>query len=115
MAKLISTKPSIREKSIKIRVTIDEFLQLKQKADGKPLAPFMRDFCINANIPKSRKLTPKVDPEFMRAFAGACNNINQLTKQINTYGFGVSQEVLRQEVVLLREEIEKVKNYASQF
>ena len=105
----------IREKSIKIRVTSAELLQLKEKAGGKPLAPFMREFCINANLPKSRKSTPKIDPEFMRAFAGACNNINQLTKQIHTHGFGMPQEVLRQEVVLLRGEIEKVKNYASQF
>ena len=115
MAKLIGTKTSIREKSIKIRVTSDEFLQLKQRADGKPLAPFMREFCINANIPKSRKLTPKVDPEFMRAFAGACNNINQLAKQVNTSGYGLPQDVLRQELVLLREELDRVKLYADKF
>ena len=54
------SKPSIREKSIKIRVTSKELLQLKGKAGGKPLAPFMREFCISAKIPKSSNKIPVV-------------------------------------------------------
>ena len=104
----------LRIKSIKIRVTLAELEYLKERAEDRPLAPFMRELCLNKKVFK-RKVLPKVDPEFMRAFAGACNNINQLAKQVNTYGYGLQQIELRQELMLLREEIDEVKKYASQF
>lgn len=104
----------LRIKSIKIRVTLAELEYLKERAEDRPLAPFMRELCLNKKVFK-RKVLPKVDPEFMRSFAGACNNINQLAKQVNTYGYGLQQIELRQELMLLREEIDEVKKYASQF
>ena len=112
MAKPIRVKQPKRCKSIKIRVSSDEFLQLKNKADGKQLAPFMRNFCLNAKIPK-RRAAPKVDPEFMRKFAGLCNNVNQLTKQVNSNSYGLPQLALLQELKLIREELDKVKSHAS--
>ena len=104
----------LRIKSIKIRVTLAELEYLKERAEDRPLAPFMRELCLNKKVFK-RKVLPKVNPEFMRAFAGACNNINQLAKQVNTYGYGLRQIELREELMLLREEIEGLKKYASQF
>lgn len=76
----------LRTKRIKISLTEEEHAALLERADGKPLASFMRDFCIDANIPKRRKPPKKVDPELMRKFAGFCNNLNQLTKRTNSMG-----------------------------
>lgn len=74
---------TVRSKSIKIRVTPEELLLLQEKADGQPLASFMREFCLHAKFPKRRQ-PPKIDPEFMRKFAGICNNLNQIAREVNS-------------------------------
>ena len=74
---------TVRSKSIKIRVTPEELLLLQEKAAGQPLASFMREFCIHSKFPK-RRHPPKIDPEFMRKFAGICNNLNQIAREVNS-------------------------------
>lgn len=111
MTKSFSKSDVKRTKTIKIRVTEDEFLVLFNKADSKPLASFMREFCLTAKIPK-RRIAPKIDPEFMRKFAGVCNNINQLTKEVHI-DRQIMKTSLYAELKLLREKIEELKNDVS--
>lgn len=103
----------LRTKSIKIRVTADEFEQLKIKADRKPLAPFMRDRCLGADTPQRRRVPPKLDPEFARHYSNALNNLNQLTKKVNQNTDGFEKLNLLFELQKMRDEIEGLKKYAS--
>lgn len=118
------TKPSetgrkmsdeLRVKSIKIRVTPDELTQLKAKADRQQLAPFMRDYCLGADVPQRRRVPPKLNPEFARHYSNALNNLNQLTQRVhrhyNDKPFGELN--LLAELQTIRAEIEGLKKYAS--
>lgn len=102
----------LRTKAIKIRVTADEFEQLKVKADRKPLAPFMRDKCLDAETPQRRRVPPKLDPEFARHYSNALNNLNQLTKKVNQNTEGFERLNLLFELQKMTDEIEGLKKYA---
>lgn len=102
----------LRSKYIKIRVTPDELEQLKAKADRKQLAPFMRDYCLNAATPKRRRVPPKLDPEFARHYSNALNNLNQLTKKVNQHTEGFEKLNLLFELQKMSAEIEELKKYA---
>lgn len=102
----------LRSKYIKIRVTPDELEQLKAKADRKQLAPFMRDYCLNANTPQRRRVPPKLDPEFARHYSNALNNLNQLTKKVNQHTDGFEKLNLLFELQKMSFEIEELKKYA---
>lgn len=102
----------LRVKAIKIRVTPDELEQLKAKADRQQLAPFMRDYCLNAATPKRRRVPPKLNPEFARHYSNALNNLNQLTKKVNQHTDGFEKLNLLFELQKMSSEIEELKKYA---
>ena len=103
----------LRTKSIKIRVTPEELKELKSRSDTKQLAVFMREVSLGINVPRPRKEHPKVDPEFMRKFAGACNNLNQLTRLANTEKDNLQKLNLAYELQKVRAELERLKNNVS--
>lgn len=105
----------LRVKSIKIRVTADELTQLKVKADRQQLAPFMRDYCLGADVPKRRRVPPKLNPEFARHYSNALNNLNQLTQRVHRHYNGTPFDELNllAELQTIRAEIEGLKKYAS--
>jgi hypothetical protein len=71
-----------RIKSIKIRVTEPEFLELNDLKVGGELATWMREVCLNK---KSKRRNPPidVDPKLLRHLSALGNNINQIARQCN--------------------------------
>ena len=105
---------TVRSKSIKIRVTPEELLLLQEKADGQPLASFMREFCIHAKFPKRRQ-PPKIDPEFMRKFAGICNNLNQIAREVNSRHDRYNVMAITQSINLFLHDLQGLKADVNNF
>lgn len=87
-------KPKKRTKSIKIRLSDSEHKELLALAQNKPLAEFMREYCLSAdseyfakvakaNREKINRLT--VPPELLRQLASVGNNVNQISRNLNKY------------------------------
>lgn len=74
-----------RTKSIKFRVTPQEYEELMSKKTRVELAVWVREICLNIDIPepKHQKFS-KVDPKLLYQINRIGNNLNQLTKQVNT-------------------------------
>jgi hypothetical protein len=72
----------LRDKSIKIRVTADELAELNARKIGGELARWMRETCLGHATPRGR--VPDADPALLRALAGIGNNLNQITKRVNS-------------------------------
>lgn len=102
-----------RTNIIKVRVNDEELEQIKKRSPSKSLAPFLRESALNAKVPRPRKEYPKVDPEFMRKFAGACNNLNQLTRLANIEKDNLQKLNLAVEFQKIRAELERLKNDVS--
>ena len=81
-----------RDKSIKIRVSEDEFEQLKANCTGNQLAVWMREMCLGKKS-KRRNPPPTVDPDLLRQLAAIGNNVNRLAKQVNAGQLGAGQAV----------------------
>ncbi len=87
-------KPNKRTKAIKIRLSDSEHKELLELAQNKPLAEFMREYCLSANgeyfakvakanREKINRLT--VPPELLRQLASVGNNVNQISRNLNKY------------------------------
>lgn len=111
--KELKMSKQLRTKSIKIRVTPQELKELKSKSDTKQLAVFMREVSLGIHVPRPRKEHPKIDPEFMRKFAGACNNLNQLTRLANIEKDNLQKLNIAYELQKIRAELERLKNDVS--
>ena len=75
-----------RNKSIKIRVTEDEFLKLnekKVKAGFSMLAEYMRSVSLELKT-QTKNEYPKIDPALQRQISGVGNNLNQIARQVNS-------------------------------
>ena len=70
----------IRPQSIKIRLSDSELYHLKNKAKkrGMTVAAYMREYALSLEDPVLKRTPAKLDKQFIRLFAGACNNLNQL-------------------------------------
>lgn len=79
------TTSRTRPQSIKIRVSDSELyhLRIMAKHRGLTVATLMRETTLSSNTSAIKRIPPKLDKIFMRAFAGACNNINQLVHQLH--------------------------------
>lgn len=86
------TTPVKREREIKIRLSNEEHDLISKMANGKPLASFIREYCLSAdseyfakvakaNRAKINRLT--VNPELLRQLAGIGNNVNQISRNLN--------------------------------
>lgn len=73
---------SRRIKAIKIRVTESEFAALSERSKKPRLAEWMREHCLDASVPRSRKV-PDVDPALLRQLASIGNNLNQIARTLN--------------------------------
>nr|WP_075519122.1 plasmid mobilization relaxosome protein MobC [Moritella viscosa]SHO18154.1 Putative uncharacterized protein [Moritella viscosa] len=72
-----------RERIIKIRVTENEYLELKQKSTKPRLAEWMRESCLGIASSKRKQKVPSVDPALLRQLSAMGNNLNQIARQIN--------------------------------
>ena len=63
-------------------VTQDEHQQLLERCDGKQLAAWMRQTCLDTRPARASRL-PSIDPVLLRQLAGMGNNLNQIARKIN--------------------------------
>lgn len=112
------TTPVKREREIKIRLSNDEHDQILKMANGKPLASFMREYCLSAdneyfakvakaNRAKINRLT--VNPELLRQLAGIGNNVNQISRNLNAL-LRVGQGVDLIKLLIILQSIERELN-----
>jgi hypothetical protein len=76
----------IRTKSIKIKVTENEFSELndlKEKSGYSALAVYLRETGLNQKV-SPKKDYAKIDPELLFQLSGMGNNINQIARQVNS-------------------------------
>lgn len=75
-----------REKTIKVRVSADEYETLKRHCTRHQLAAWMREQCLNPGGDLVRKKAPQppaVDPQLLRQLSGIGNNLNQMARVVN--------------------------------
>ncbi len=77
------TRKIVREKTIKIRVSDAEFVELNQRKTESQLASWMRKHCLNASKKRSTTVQ-KCDPQLLRQLAGIGNNLNQIARRVNS-------------------------------
>jgi len=66
-------------------VTEDEHRRLLERCDGKQLASWMRQTCLDEKPARAGKL-PSISPVLLRQLAGMGNNLNQIARKVNTRG-----------------------------
>lgn len=71
-----------RDKMLTMWVTQDEHQRLLERCDGKQLAAWMRQTCLDIRPARSSRL-PSIDPVLLRQLAGMGNNLNQIARKIN--------------------------------
>ncbi|EHR3335237.1 MobC family plasmid mobilization relaxosome protein [Salmonella enterica subsp. enterica serovar Senftenberg] len=71
-----------RTRFLGIRVTEQEYQQLQERCDGRPLAAWMRQTCLDEKPAHAGKL-PSLSPALLRQLAGMGNNLNQIARQVN--------------------------------
>lgn len=76
----MSTK---RTKMLTLWVTEDEHRRLLERCDGKQLAAWMRQTCLDEKPTRAGKL-PSLAPALLRQLAGMGNNLNQTARKINS-------------------------------
>lgn len=80
-------QPKIRNRSIKIRLSDDEFAALNSKKTRPELARWIREFALENEQKTQKKISKKnsdFPPEIARILAGMGNNLNQIAKQLNS-------------------------------
>jgi len=71
-----------RTRFLGVRVTEQEYQRLIERCDGKQLAAWMRQTCLDERPARSGKL-PTLAPALLRQLAGMGNNLNQIARKIN--------------------------------
>lgn len=66
-------------------VTEDEHRRLLERCDGKQLASWMRQTCLDEKPARAGKL-PSISPALLRQLAGMGNNLNQIARKVNARG-----------------------------
>lgn len=76
-------KPEPRKNRIPVRLSDSEKAKLLALADGRELAPWIREICMNEK-PRHRITPPKIDPILIRHLASIGNNVNQIARALNS-------------------------------
>lgn len=80
-------QPKTRNRSIKIRLSDDEFAALNSKKTRPELARWIREIALENEQKTQKKISKKnsdFPPEIARILAGMGNNLNQIAKQLNS-------------------------------
>ena len=80
-------------------VTEDEHRRLLERCDGKQLAAWMRQTCLDEKPVKVGKL-PSISPVLLRQLAGMGNNLNQIARLVNA-GAGTGHDRVQFVAVLM--------------
>ncbi|MCW8966044.1 MAG: MobC family plasmid mobilization relaxosome protein [Candidatus Pacearchaeota archaeon] len=86
-----------RTKSIKIRLTPAEHKALLERAKKPRLAEWLRELGLGE---KPKKSAPKIDPKLIRELGLIGNNLNQISRRLNSY-----QPVAKIEILMILKEI----------
>jgi len=71
-----------RNKMLTMWVTPEEHQRLQARCEGRQLAAWMRQLCLDARPPRVSRL-PSIDPALLRQLAGMGNNLNQIARKVN--------------------------------
>lgn len=71
-----------RSKMLTMWVTEDEHRRLLERCDGKQLAAWMRQTCLDEKPARAGKL-PSMSSALLRQLASMGNNLNQIARQVN--------------------------------
>lgn len=84
-----------REKVIKVRVTDEEYVALKQRSAKPRLAEWMRETCLDTSGQRKSRSQPRssADPALLRQLAGIGNNLNQIARRVNSGQWGPLERV----------------------
>ncbi len=82
-----------RTKMLTLWVTDDEHARLLARCDGKALARWMREVCLDER-PSRRSKLPTLAPELLRQLAGMGNNLNQIARRVNGGQWSPQDKVL---------------------
>jgi len=74
-----------RNNMLTMWVTEDEHRRLLERCDGKQLAAWIRQTCLDEKPARAGKL-PSIAPALLRQLAGMGNNLNQIARQVNAGG-----------------------------
>ncbi|WP_426727943.1 MobC family plasmid mobilization relaxosome protein, partial [Enterobacter cloacae complex sp. 326A8] len=66
-------------------VTEGEHRRLLERCDGRQLAAWMRQTCLDEKPARTGKL-PSISPALLRQLAGMGNNLNQIARRVNAGG-----------------------------
>lgn len=72
-----------RTKMLTLWVTEDEHRRLLERCEGKQLAAWIRQTCLDEKPARAGKL-PSISPALLRQLAGMGNNLNQIARRINS-------------------------------
>ncbi len=89
--------------SINLKLTGEDFKAVKEKAGklGMKATQYAREMTLKGGV-KSRFTLEELD--LMRKLAGMANNLNQIAKQVNKYGFSTTAI----DVMMIADEIKKL-------
>ena len=71
-----------RSKMLTMWVTEDEHRRLLERCQGKQLAAWIRQTCLDERPARIGKL-PSLSPALLRQLAGMGNNLNQIARRVN--------------------------------
>lgn len=74
-----------RTRFLGVRVTDEEYAKLLDRCEGKQLAAWMRQTCLDEKPARTGKL-PTLSPALLRQLAGMGNNLNQIARKVNAGG-----------------------------
>ncbi|MQH99079.1 MobC family plasmid mobilization relaxosome protein, partial [Escherichia coli] len=75
-----------RNKLLTMWVTEDEHRRLLERREGKQLAAWMRQICLDEKPSRAGISGASISPALLRQLAGMGNNLNQIARQVNAGG-----------------------------
>lgn len=72
-------------------VTEDEHRRLLERCDGRQLAAWMRQTCLDEKPARTAAKLPSISPALLRQLAGMGNNLNQIARRVNA-GVGTGHD-----------------------
>ena len=89
-----------RKREIKIRLTEEEYLEIRARCDRARLAEWLRELALGQ---RKRRQTPTVDPALLRQISAIGNNLNQIARWCNQNGAADAVNVSAALVAINRE------------
>ena len=96
-----------RSKEIKVRLTEVEHQALLERMEGRELATWIRNTCLDEK-PNKRRNYKAADPQLLAALGRIGGNLNQIARQVNTVESDIEKIRAFAELAIIREQLQKV-------